>query len=232
MDGRASTAGRRAHASWVAIGALAAACAPSRAVPSGAGKGTGGVLHVPHAPGPIALDGDNDDPGWVRPPGPARTGPFKVASGAPARPYSDARLLWGDGYLYVLLYAADEDIQSGADAFRLRLTRGGVEYSLEVSAGGVLRDAARDARGAMPAWRSGAHASREIDGTPDEAGDVDEEWSVEMAVPLASVGMRGQAGESAGFAIERCDAPPGGARVCGGWGERGDYGEPGRLVIE
>jgi hypothetical protein len=217
------------------VGAAVAACAPSRSAPSAAGEGTGAVLRVPHAPGPIVLDGDNDDPGWLRPPGPARTGAFALASGAPARPYSDARLLWGDGYLYVLLYAADDDIRTRDDAFRMRLSRGGVQFAIEVSAGGVVRDEARDARGAIdPTWRSGAHVSREIDGTPDDARDTDEEWSVEMAVPLASIGMRGQPGESAGFAVERCDTSSRGARVCGGWGEReGESGgERGRLVIE
>jgi Carbohydrate family 9 binding domain-like len=187
------------------------------------------VLRVPHAPSPIALDGDNDDPGWTRPPGPARTGPFARAGGGPARPYSDARLLWGDGYLYALLYAADDDIRAKGDAFRMRFSRDGVEYAIDVSADGSIRDAARDARGIEPDWRSGAHVSREIDGTLDDARDSDEEWSVEMAVPLASLGMKGQPGESAGFAVERCDAPGQRAQACGQWGETGGGG---RLVIE
>jgi hypothetical protein len=224
---------QRARASGVALLAVvAAACAPSRAVPMQAGEGTGPVLRVPHAPAPIALDGDNDDPGWTRSPGPARTGPFALAGAATAaRPYADARLLWGDGYLYVLLYAADDDIRSRGDTFRMRLSRFGVEYAIEVSPDGTVRDAALDARGAVdPAWRSGAHASREIDGTLDDPRDTDEEWSVELAVPLASLGMRGQAGESASFAIERCDASTSRGRVCSHWGDRAAEG--GRLVIE
>src|ERR1700677_4914997 len=52
------------------------------------------VLHVPHAPGPITLDGDTDDPGWLRLPGPARTGDWVFKDGKAARPYSDARLVW------------------------------------------------------------------------------------------------------------------------------------------
>ena len=203
-------------------------CAPSRVVTTPEGEGDRLVLRVPHAPGPIALDGDNDDPGWTRAPGPARTGPFAQAGGADARPYSDARLLWGDGYLYVLLYAADDDIQSREDAFRLRFSRSGVEYAIDVSADGAVADTAHDAHGASdPTWRSGAHVSREIDGTIDDARDGDEEWSVEMAVPLASLGMKGAAGETAGFAVERFDASR--ERPCGQWGEAG---EGGRLVIE
>jgi hypothetical protein len=188
------------------------------------------VLRVPHAPGAVSLDGDNDDPGWTRSPGPARTGPFAFAGGMDARPYSDARLLWGDGNLYVLLYAADDDIRTHDDVFQLRFARGGVEYAIELSAGGGVRDAARDEHGVLdPPWRSGAHVSREIDGTPDDGRDVDEEWSLEMALPLASLGMTGQPGENVPFAIERCDASFTRARTCSHWGESG---ESGQLVLE
>src|SRR5579862_5505361 len=73
------------------------------------------ILHVPHAPASIIIDGDTDDPGWLRPPGPARTGAFTLPNGAKTNPYSDARILWGDGQLYVALYASDEDIESHVD---------------------------------------------------------------------------------------------------------------------
>ena len=52
-----------------------------------------------------------------------------------------------------------------------------------------------------------------------------------MAVPFASLGMKGDPGESVGFAVERCDAPAPGARACGEWGAALDR-ESGRLVIE
>ncbi len=219
------------RASRIAVYAVCAACAPSRAAPSPEGKGRDvAVLRVPHVPGAVALDGDNDDPGWTLPPGPARTGPFVSAGGGSARPYSDARMLWGDGHLYALLYAADEDIRTGEDAFQLRFSRGGVDYAIELSAAGTVRDAARDERGrGVAGWRSGAHVSREIDGTPDDARDTDEEWSLEVALPLASLGMTGQPGDSVRFAIERCDASKEGAKSCSQWGEGG---EGGRLVLE
>src|SRR6516164_5408799 len=96
-------------------------------------KGDAALLHVPHLPASIVLDGDTDDPGWTSPPGPARTGPFLLASGVPARPYSDTRAVWGDGHLYLALYAADEDIRSRTiehdgplwldDSFRVVFTR-------------------------------------------------------------------------------------------------------------
>jgi hypothetical protein len=218
------------RASTVTICVLAAGCARSHAVPSPVAGAAAATLRVPHAPGPVVLDGDNDDPGWTRSPGPARTGPFVSGLGAPARPYTDARMLWGDGHLYVLLYAADDDIRTKGDVFVLRFSRAGVDYGIEVSAGGVVRDAARDERGDVaPGWRSGAHVSREIDGTPDDARDTDEEWSLEVALPLASLGMEGQPGESVPFAIERCDVSTARATVCPQWS---DGGEGVRLVLE
>lgn len=216
--------------SAVTICALAAGCARSHAVSSSVAEAAAATLRVPHARGPVVLDGDNDDPGWTRPPGPARTGPFVTGLGAPARPYSDARMLWGDGHLYVLLYAADDDIRAEGDAFRLRFSRGGVDYAIDLSAAGVVRDAAREERGDVaPGWRSGAHVSHEIDGTPDDARDTDEEWSLEVALPLASLGMEGQPGESVRFAIERCDVSTARATVCAQWGEDG---QGARLVLE
>jgi hypothetical protein len=57
------------------------------------------VLHVPHVKGNIVLDGDMDDPGWQRC---ARTQAFVGPDGiSAARPYSEARLVWGDGVLYM-----------------------------------------------------------------------------------------------------------------------------------
>ena len=215
----------------IAVAAVAMACAPTRSVPSAGGgsEGSGAVLRVPHAPGAIALDGDDDDPGWTRAPGPARTGPFTLAGGAPARPHSEARLLWGDGYLYLLLYAADDDIRARDDGFRMRLSRGAIDYAIEVTADGALTEEARGGDGAIDAtWRSGAHVSRELDGTPDDARDVDEEWSLEVAVPFASLGMKGEPGEAAGFAVERCDASSARALACSQWGEGATRGRPAR----
>ncbi|HEX8790191.1 MAG TPA: hypothetical protein VF765_04515, partial [Polyangiaceae bacterium] len=90
------------------------------------------LLHVPHMPGSITLDGDTDDPGWTSQPGPGRTGDFEFDNGAPGRPFSEVRLVWGDGYLYLSLYASDENIQTRThepdgplwldDAFRVVFT--------------------------------------------------------------------------------------------------------------
>ncbi len=196
-------------------------------------------LHVPHAGGAIVLDGDTDDPGWRAET--ARTGGFVGEGGVESRPYSDLRIVWGDGHLYVALYAADEDIRAPAtapdaplwlgDAFHLVFTDGvGVERSLDVSPLGTLTDALTPRGGhADFTWQSGAHVSHEVDGTIGDPSDDDEEWVIEMAIPFRSLGMEGVRGERIGFSVRRCDTPKRAARVCASWGERG---APGVLVLD
>ena len=194
------------------------------------------LLHVPHIPGSITLDGDTDDPGWTMPPGPARTGFPSVARTGGRRSRTRAvRMLWGDGYLYLALYASDEDIESRTDepdgplwlddSFRVVFSRGGVEESIEVSPKGVITDAIRKGGGAYDySWSSGVHASPERDGTVNKPEDMDEEWAIEMAVPFESIGMKGERGETVDLSVKRCDTPKKGARVCAQW--------EGRLVLD
>lgn len=169
-------------------------------------------LRVPHAKGSIVLDGDMDDPGWLDQI--ARTNAFVAEDGVtPARPYSDARFVWGDGHLYVALYAADENIRA-TDSFHLVFEIAGVERVFDVTPLGVLREATP----------SDAHLSKELDGTIDDPSDDDEEWVIEMAIPFEALGLKGDAGERVGFSVRRCDTPKNGRRACGTWGggvERG-----------
>jgi hypothetical protein len=184
-------------------------------------------LHVPHLDGAIVLDGDTDDEGWAG--NVARTGAFADDSGGDARPHSSARLVWGDGHLYLALYAADEDIRATytepdsplwlEDAFHMIFRSGTRERTIDVSPLGVVTDGQRENAGAFDyAWQSGAHVSREIDGTMNQPGDDDEEWAIEMAIPFETLGLSGRAGERIAFSIGRCDQPRRGARVCATWG--------------
>jgi hypothetical protein len=228
--------GERVRSSRAA--ARAAAAAVSESVVHG-----DPILRVPHAPGAIVLDGDTDDPGWVRPPGPARTGGFVLADGVQARPYSNTRIVWGDGYLYLSLYAADEDIETHADepdgpvglddAFRVVFAQPGVEYAIEVSPRAVIADSIRRDGGPWDvSWKSGAHASKEVDGTINNPNNTDEEWAIELAIPFASLGMKGEPGETIGLSLSRCDTPKGMPRICAGWGA-GSGGHPrGRIVLQ
>jgi hypothetical protein len=186
-------------------------------------------LRVPHLKAAIVLDGDMDDPGWEGVI--ARTGPLLASNGTPARPYSDARMVWGDGHLYLALYAADEDVRAEKrepdapvwldDSFHLVFSSEGAESTLDVSAFGVITDARTTSGGSLDyAWASGAHVSRELDGTLNDSTDEDEEWALELTVPLDSIGLEGKRGERIGFSVRRCDTPKkGGKRVCASWGD-------------
>ncbi len=177
------------------------------------------VLGVPHLTGAIALDGDMDDPGWVRPPGPARTGEFLLVAGKPARPHTSARLVWGGQYLYMAVLASDEDIESD-DALHIVFSQGVAEYAIDVSPKAEIKGSIR-----------GVHASSEIDGTINSPNNFDEEWSLELAIPFESLGMKGERGENIGLALSRCDTPKDGSRICAGWGD-GQASGRGRIVLE
>ncbi|HEY1954390.1 MAG TPA: hypothetical protein VGH28_02235 [Polyangiaceae bacterium] len=174
------------------------------------------VLHVPHLVGAIVLDGDMDDPGWVRPPGPVQTGEFLLENGEPARPHSHARLVWGGEYLYMAVLASDEDIES-SDAVHFVFFQGDVEHAMDVTPRGVITGSIH-----------GVHVSTEIDGTIDQPHNFDEEWALELAIPFESLGMRGERGENIGLTLSRCDTPKDGHRVCAGWGDR----RKGRIVLD
>jgi hypothetical protein len=185
------------------------------------------TVAVPRAAGPIELDGELEDPGWAG--GVARTGPF-VSAGAPARPYSDARFTYGDGQLYVMLYAADEDIRvtsakhdeplSAGDSFQLVFHTASGDKLIDVSPDGIVSDGARTRTGSAVDYRWESHAitAHDQDGTPNDPSDQDEEWVIEMAIPLSSLGLTGAPGERVGVSIRRCDHLRDG-RSCAGWGE-------------
>jgi cellulose/xylan binding protein with CBM9 domain len=227
-----------------------ASAAASRRLPSGAAALE---LHVPHAQGAVTLDGDTDDPAWLRET--AKTQAFVGPDGVnAARPYSEARFVWGDGHLYVMLYAADEDIHATHtapdgpvwldDSFHFVFNDGAREYSFDVSALGTLTDGVRKVGssskdGSRPfdyQWNSGAHLSHELDGTPNAPENEDEEWVIEMAIPFEALGLKGERGERIGLWLRRCDTPKlapftstPGVRSCGSWGA-GD--QRGVLVLD
>jgi hypothetical protein len=192
----------------------------------------GPVIEVPRAAGEIKVDGELEDRGWSGPIG--RTGAF-TTEGHPTHPYSDARFVHRNGQLFVILYAADEDIRAtgarhdeplyGTDAFQLTLRTANGEFLIDVSSAGVVTDARRLPSGALDfAWESHARVAVDRDGTTNDPSDQDEEWVVEMAIPLDAIGLTGRAGERIGLDVRRCDDVPRVGRVCGGWGPTGHGG--------
>jgi len=188
---------RRAATLGLALAALAGCKQRPAAAPRGP------ALAVPRLQGELRLDGEPDEAAWRSA---ARTGALRHRSGQPARPYSEARLLWDERRLYLLLYAADDDIRRD-DAFSVAI---GPEH------GGPLRRLRFAAAGSA---EPGVELARSRDGTLDDARDHDEEWVVEAAIPLASLGLTGRAGGRARLELERCDRLRDGTRACGAWGE-------------
>jgi len=148
---------------------------------------------VPHVTGPIAIDGEWDESDWANR---ALRYVLTDPTGAPARPASELRLLRDDRDLYVALYAADENIETG-DHFDLTLGY----LTLHLAATGAVQPT-------VPGLRVKVGLD---EGTLDMARDDDEEWVVELAVPLATfAGARELPVKAA-----RCDTPKGGIPRCG-----------------
>jgi hypothetical protein len=150
---------------------------------------------VPAARAPIPIDGEweadwNDRAARVI---------FHVKGGeGEARPYSEVRFLRDRDALLVGLYAADEDIRS-TEAFDLALG------ALHVKV---------DATGALVPPVPGAKVAIDLDGTRDQPDDYDEEWKLEVSIPIAALG---DASATVPVHAERCDTPKDGVVRCGAW---------------
>jgi hypothetical protein len=170
-------------------------------------------IHVPHASDTLHLDGELTEPSWRAS---ARTGAFLTREGKEAVPYTDARLVWTDDALRLGLYASDIDIISAkvppdgpvwdADSFHVVLEKNGIEHELDVGPTCVLTDGVRQVGGSTDYhWQSDAKLACDSDGTVDVAGDRDEEWVVEMVIPLQALELAARAGETVNVRIRRCD---------------------------
>ncbi|MGE5185890.1 MAG: hypothetical protein ACM31C_27725, partial [Acidobacteriota bacterium] len=149
---------------------------------------------IPKLDAPIALDGELHEPAWNAR---ALRGTLAGDDGEQARPYSEVRLLHDGTSLLVGLYAADEDIRT-TDTWKLAIG----PRSFTIDAAG---------HASAPDVKTGV----DRDGTLDQPSDFDEEWVIEAAVPLASLGAPPLAIE-----VERCDTPKDGKLRCGRWHAR------------
>jgi hypothetical protein len=152
---------------------------------------------VPRAHELIKIDGQWNDPDWN---GNSLKFAFRGLNGddaAEARPYSEVRFIHDDAKLYVGLYASDIDILS-SDAFDLRV--GAV--SVHITATGKITPDSPDIKVGV-----------DRDGTLDDQSNHDEEWKLEIAIPLARIGGEGAPIDAR---AARCDLPKGQKR-CGEW---------------
>jgi hypothetical protein len=204
-------------------------------------------LHAPRVEHAIAIDAEMDGKKvWESEAG--STGVFKDSRGIGMVPYTEAKVRWGERMLYFWLYAGDLDLEGSVtdpdgpveldDSFHIELAPDDRVYTIEVSVLGTLADAvctgtlgaAASERHCDAHWQSRASVAVDRDGTLNRVGDNDEEWIVEMAIPLSSLGMeRAGAGTRIPFAIRRCDVGARGPGACGSFG----MGEPrGEIVLD
>jgi hypothetical protein len=202
------------------------------------------TLLVPRAAGPVVIDAELEGKKlWEGDSGTTRN--FKDAAGNGMVPYTEAKARWGDGKLYLMLYAGDLDLQGKVrahdgpverdDAFHLEFGRGDQVRVISVSVLGTVADAlcrpsraGSTGRACDRSWESHAHVAVDRDGTMNKIGDNDEEWVIEMSVPLAALGFSdAHAGTRIPFSIHRCEIGHGSSRGCGGWGVE----QPGELAL-
>ncbi len=144
----------------------------------------------------IAIDGELDEPDWNR-----RGHPRSfVSAGELARPYSQVRLLHDATTLYIGLYAADQDVRS-TDHFEVAIGA----LQLAVNPNGVVTP---------PLF--GVRAAHDLDGTLDDPRDEDEEWLVELSLPLSETALA-IGGPPVNFRAARCDTPKDGVMRCAEW---------------
>jgi hypothetical protein len=152
---------------------------------------------VPRTRAPITLDGVFDEPDWVTTY--SLTIQLRGEDGDFSRPYAEVRFLHDDAKLYVALYAADTNVTSD-DAFDVDV---GTLHA-RVFANGKIEPPAPDLK-----------MSVNVDGTIDNPASKDEEWRVELAIPLTLAGFAPGAGVDTH--VGRCDTMKDGSKLCGNW---------------
>src|SRR5262249_1477369 len=159
-------------------------------------------LEVPEAAVAIHIDGELDAREWRNA---TMSGAFRDGA-RPAAPFSEARFLWKGPYLYVGLYAADEDIRSDRDFF-----------SVELETTDGLRTLRVPPRGAVTPFVKGLLFAQDMDedNSVDDDRDTDEEWSVEPPVPLERLARTKSGGVR--VRVSRCDVPKDQIEHCGAW---------------
>jgi hypothetical protein len=232
-----------ARAAPVASSSPPAGAAPLRTVPVVAAAAsmpaTVGLasLVVPRVAGPVLIDAELEGKKmWEGDSG--TTHNFKDVAGHGMVPYTEAKARWGNGQLYLMLYAGDLDLEGTVrahdgpverdDAFHLEFGQGDEVRVVSVSVLGTVADAlCRPSRTGSADrvcdrhWDSQARVAVDRDGTLNKIGDNDEEWVVEMSIPLGALGFAdAHAGTRIPFSVGRCEIGHGSSRGCGGWGAR------------
>ena len=202
------------------------------------------ILHVSHAAKPIVPSKHFNVDDWKAS---VNTHTLLDEVGVGAVPVSEGRFLWGQGQLYLAFYAADLDLEVhnekhdgpvwNDDSFTIEFFTGDDRMRvITVSPTGVVADGVcptgavhlGDA-GCDRKWQSLVRVAFDYDGTINKVGDYDEEWNVELAIPLRSISAASSSGTSILFALKRCEIAYNGVRACGLWGSAA---QPAELVLD
>jgi hypothetical protein len=183
------------------------------------------VVH--RASGPIQVDGVLAEPAWDKA---AVAGPLvRSLDGKPASAATEARLLWDDENLYVAFQSEDQNVSgkfskddeplytSNVVEIFVNPSGDSSRYDeIEVAPTNALFDASFTGgprQGMNLAWASHARHAVHVDGTLNEPRDVDRGWTVELAIPFASLtGMdkrRPERGDRWKFNLYRLRQGPG-----------------------
>lgn len=158
------------------------------------------VYEAPKLAAPPTIDGALDDAAWNDVPWTEEFLRSNVR--ATARHKTRAKLAWDDRFLYLAFEAEDDEILTPFDADDSNMYESEV-VELFVDADGNQRtydeielnprDRLFDAR--FPArrqrmdlpWASGTRHAVKVDGTVNDASDVDRGWTAELAVPIGNL---------------------------------------------
>ena len=155
----------------------------------------------------IVIDGLLDEPSWEKA---APTADFADISG-PGFPEplqrTFAKMLWDEDFLYIGAWIAETDVQAHLtqrdtiiwkendfEVFLDPQGEGRGYFELETNATGVLFDLLMskpysEGGNFFAGWDCrDIRLATHIDGTLNDSGDTDQGWTVEMAIPTASVG--------------------------------------------
>ena len=202
------------------------------------------VAYVAHRTGgPMTIDGVLAETAWDKA---EKAGPFvRSLDGKPAGAATEARLLWDDEYLYVAFLCEDANVSgaffkddeklytSNVVEIFLNPSGDGSRYDeIEVAPTNALFDASFSGgprQGMDLSWSSHARHAVHVDGTLNDPRDVDRGWTVELAIPFASLtGMprpRPQRGDRWKFNLYRLRQGPGQPGEGQAWSPpmRGDF---------
>lgn len=158
------------------------------------------VYRVHRAARPMLIDGLLAEPSWDQA---EKAGPLvRSLDGKPCTALTEARLLWDDTNLYLAFLSEDQNLSTPftkddeplytSNVVEVFLNPSGdlQRYDeIELSPANVLFDASFTGRrqGMDLAWSSRAAHAVHLDGTLNDASDVDRGWSAELAIPFAAL---------------------------------------------